>query len=161
MKVLNLSCGEGHAFEGWFGSEDDFQSQVARALIECPLCSDTTIEKRPSAPRLNVGSLREVGSAPLAEVKDRWLHSVRRLIASTEDVGERFPEEARRIHYGETAERAIRGQACNVTGSGDARARCGCRRACRSGSGRSGSGHSPEVLRRMSQRPRQDRRGIV
>ena len=111
MKVLNLSCGEGHAFEGWFGSEDDFQSQVARALIECPLCSDTTIEKRPSAPRLNVGSLREVGSAPLAEVKDRWLHSVRRLIASTEDVGERFPEEARRIHYGETAERAIRGQA--------------------------------------------------
>ena len=111
MKVLNLSCGEGHAFEGWFGSEDDFQSQVARALIECPLCSDTTIEKRPSAPRLNVGSLREAGPAPLAEVKDRWLHSVRRLIASTEDVGERFPEEARRIHYGETAERAIRGQA--------------------------------------------------
>ncbi|MEO7151962.1 MAG: DUF1178 family protein [Burkholderiaceae bacterium] len=115
MKVLNLRCGEGHAFEGWFGSEDDFQSQATRGLIECPLCADTAIEKRPSAPRLNVGNLREATPAPLlVQAKDRWLHHVRRLIASTEDVGERFPEEARRIHYGETAERAIRGQASHA-----------------------------------------------
>ena len=113
MKVLNLRCGGGHAFEGWFGSEDDFQSQSARGLIGCPLCADTAIEKRPSAPRLNVGRLRETPSAPVpaGDVKDRWVQHLRRLMASTEDVGVRFPEEARRIHYGETAERAIRGQA--------------------------------------------------
>ncbi len=118
MKVLNLRCGEDHAFEGWFGSEDDFQSQAARGLIECPLCSDTTIEKRPSAPRLNVGHLREAtpaaAPAPTVDAKSRWLHHLRRLVANTEDVGERFPEEARRIHYGETAERAIRGQASSA-----------------------------------------------
>ena len=111
MKVLNLGCGEGHAFEGWFGSEDDFQSQAGRGLIECPFCADKAIAKLPSAPRLNVAHLREAPRALVAEVHHRWLHTVRKLIDSTEDVGERFPEEARRIHYGETAGRGIRGQA--------------------------------------------------
>ncbi len=111
MKVLNLGCGEGHAFEGWFGSEDDFQSQSERGLIECPFCADKSIAKLPSAPRLNVANLREAPRALMAEVQSRWMHTVRKLIDSTEDVGERFPEEARRIHYGETAERGIRGQA--------------------------------------------------
>ena len=111
MKVLNLGCSEGHAFEGWFGSENDFQSQSERGLIECPFCADKSIAKLPSAPRLNVANLREAPRALMAEVQSRWMHTVRKLIDSTEDVGERFPEEARRIHYGETAERGIRGQA--------------------------------------------------
>ncbi len=115
MKVLNLGCSEGHVFEGWFGSEDDFQAQSGSGLIGCPICDDTAIEKRPSAPRLNVANLRDAPAAPAmtgaALAQQRWMHTVQRLIASTEDVGTRFPEEARRIHYGETPERGIRGQA--------------------------------------------------
>ena len=55
MKVLDLQCGQQHLFEGWFGSEDDFQSQLARGLVECPLCADKAVVKMPSAPRLNFG----------------------------------------------------------------------------------------------------------
>lgn len=55
MKVLNLQCSYRHSFEGWFASEDDFQSQLARRLVECPLCADSGIQKLPSAPRLNLG----------------------------------------------------------------------------------------------------------
>lgn len=56
MKVLNLQCSHQHSFEGWFGSEGDFQDQLARSLIECPLCADKNIHKMPSAPRLNLGA---------------------------------------------------------------------------------------------------------
>ncbi|TAG36291.1 MAG: DUF1178 family protein [Polaromonas sp.] len=55
MKVLNLQCSQQHLFEGWFASEDDFQSQLARGLVECPMCCDNNIQKMPSAPRLNLG----------------------------------------------------------------------------------------------------------
>ena len=58
MKVLNLQCAHQHSFEGWFASEDDFQSQLSRDLIECPMCESTRIEKMPSAPRLNLGAFR-------------------------------------------------------------------------------------------------------
>jgi hypothetical protein len=117
MKVLNLRCAQDHRFEGWFGSDDDFQSQGERGLIACPLCSDTTITRLPSAPRLNVAKLREQPAAPPstevahAKAQGKWLRAVREMIDRTEDVGERFPEEARRIHYGEAQQRGIRGQA--------------------------------------------------
>lgn len=54
MKVLDLQCAQGHSFEGWFGSEEDFQSQQARAQVQCPLCGDASISKKLSAPRLNL-----------------------------------------------------------------------------------------------------------
>jgi hypothetical protein len=54
MKVLDLQCESEHAFEGWFGSEADFQSQLARGLVECPVCGNTRITKKLSAPRLNL-----------------------------------------------------------------------------------------------------------
>ena len=56
MKVLDLQCGHGHSFEGWFGSEDDFQSQLLRKLVECPMCGNSAIVKKLSAPRLNFGA---------------------------------------------------------------------------------------------------------
>jgi hypothetical protein len=116
MKVLNLRCAHDHRFEGWFDSEDDFQSQHERGLVECPLCADKTVTRLPSAPRLNVSNLREVVPvrAPddgQAQAQSQWMRAVRHLMDNTEDVGERFPEEARRIHYGEVKERGIRGQA--------------------------------------------------
>ena len=117
MKVLNLQCGHAHAFEGWFASEEDFQGQLEGGLLECPLCGDTGIRKLPSAPRLNLGATepaparQEVVSAPPEQLQAAWMQMVQRVMAHTEDVGERFAEEARKIHYGESDERGIRGQA--------------------------------------------------
>ena len=54
MKVLNLRCGQQHAYEGWFASEEDFASQQGRGIVACPLCGDTEAVRLPSAPRLNV-----------------------------------------------------------------------------------------------------------
>lgn len=120
MKVLDLQCRQQHVFEGWFASEDDFRQQCERALVECPMCGDASITKRLSAPRLNLGSARaehpdapEV-AAPVSTdqtLQAAWLALARRLVADTDDVGERFAEEARKIHYGETPQRGIRGQA--------------------------------------------------
>ena len=126
MKVLNLCCGNGHGFEGWFASEDDFLGQTGRGAIECPLCSDQAITRLPSAPRLNLSGARPPAAAataaaaavaaPAAEptaadLHAMWLRTVQQVLKNTEDVGEHFPEMARRIHYGETEHRGIRGQA--------------------------------------------------
>ena len=118
MKGLNLRCSNDHRFEGWFASDDDFHSQGERGLVTCPMCNDTSIFRLPSAPRLNVSKQREVAPAetsaqvPMqAQMQAHWLRAVRHMMKNTEDVGDRFPEEARRIHYGETQERGIRGRA--------------------------------------------------
>lgn len=119
MKVIDLRCANGHGFEGWFGSEDDFLQQNGRGLVECPLCADRTVTRLPSAPRLNLSGAREAAPpspAPQpaeprpADLQAVWMQAVRELMAHTEDVGERFADEARRIHYGEAPQRGIRGQ---------------------------------------------------
>jgi hypothetical protein len=120
MKVLNLRCGNGHGFEGWFASDDEYMAQNGRGLIECPLCADRIISRMPTAPRLNLSGQREPvapapAPAPAADggvpLQLQWVEAVRRMLEQTDDVGERFPEEARRIHYGEIEARGIRGQA--------------------------------------------------
>lgn len=125
MKVYNLQCSAQHHFEGWFASEEDYASQLARGLLECPLCADKTVHKLPSAPRLNLGAPepQAAAAAPAAPAQElvavdrtqalqaAWLQMARQIVAQTEDVGDRFAEEARKIHYGESEERGIRGQA--------------------------------------------------
>jgi len=125
MKVFDLQCTQGHLFEGWFGSDDDFQAQKARGLLACPLCNDAEVRRLPSAPRLNLSGAQAPQATPAAspaataaatvarsaDMQSAWLQAVRQLVERTEDVGERFAEEARRIHYGEVAQRGIRGQA--------------------------------------------------
>lgn len=139
MKVFNLQCEGGHGFEGWFGSEDDFQGQLARGLLTCPLCQDPHIRKLPSAPRLNLGATRPEEVAPKAaptsglarsggtavsasgaadlspadrqRLQAAWLQVAREVVRNTEDVGSDFADEARRIHHGEAPERGIRGHA--------------------------------------------------
>ncbi len=154
LKVLNLRCANGHGFEGWFGSDEDFLSQNGRGLVECPLCADKIVTRLPSAPRLNLsassrsdkrgdkgddrrGDMRgddtqasaansetpgntgtdaTPASTPHhadlpAAMQAAWIRAVRELVHKTEDVGPRFAEEARRIHYGEAPERGIRGKA--------------------------------------------------
>jgi len=136
MKVWNLRCAQGHGFEGWFASEDDFQSQQLRGLLTCPLCGVAEVVRAPSAPRLNLSGARaepptatarrpdEVAavstttapgeppaSPTLQQMQQAFMQAVRHVVAHTEDVGPRFPEEARKIHHGEAPARGIRGQA--------------------------------------------------
>jgi hypothetical protein len=127
MKVLNLQCRHGHAFEGWFASHDDYASQCERGLLTCPVCNDAEVTKLPSAPRLNLGHaapeaapttpVAAPSQAPAAtpalpqELQAAMLQVVRHVMANTEDVGTKFAEEARKIHYGEADHRNIRGQA--------------------------------------------------
>ncbi len=136
MKVLNLQCTHQHSFEGWFASEDDFQSQLVRGLVECPMCADKGIQKMPSAPRLNFGAQQAVNAAvasaasvegasaastelvanvsdagPSHEQQAAFLKALRHVVANTEDVGDKFASQARRMHYGEEKARNIRGQA--------------------------------------------------
>ena len=132
MKVLNLRCAHDHRFEGWFASASDYESQCASGMVACPLCDDKAISRLPSAPRLNVSKQRHVATREPASceaadeprepgglalevaqvrMQAQWLRAVRQVMNSTEDVGDRFPEEARRIHYGEARERGIRGRA--------------------------------------------------
>lgn len=123
MKVLDLLCPLDHAFEGWFASEEDFQSQLERGLVQCPMCGSAEVRKALSAPRLNLRGagdvLQEIAANPSAEtgapalaaLQAAWLQMARRVLSETEDVGDRFAAEARRMHYGETEERGIRGRA--------------------------------------------------
>lgn len=143
MKVFNLRCAQDHRFEGWFGSEADYDAQLLRGLVTCPLCADATVSRLPTAPHLVTGERRAVAldDAATAEadvsagnavnavgattsanqavaLQSAWMQAVAHVLAHTVDVGDRFAEEARRIHYGEVEERAIRGRAS----SDDARA---------------------------------------
>ena len=124
MKVLDLHCRSEHVFEGWFASEEDFQSQLGRGLVQCPLCGDEQVQKRLSAPRLNLrASASARAPVPPAEPSPApqlpsdasqaaaWLQRMRQAVAQSEDVGERFTEEARKMHWGEADQRPIRGQA--------------------------------------------------
>jgi hypothetical protein len=133
MKVLDLRCEHGHGFEGWFASGDAFDDQLGRGLVACPVCGTTAVVKLLAAPRLNLSGARAPVDAPaaspaggttmpmpagatgdaaaLSALREHWTRAVRHLVASTENVGDRFAEEARRMHYGEVEERAIRGQA--------------------------------------------------
>ena len=126
MKVLDLRCAQDHRFEGWFASEEDAQSQISRDLVQCPVCGDHAVSRLPSAPRLNLSGATakpaqakvrnaEEGKADVQQMMQalqaHYLKAVRQVLAQTEDVGERFAEEARRMHYEEAPERGIRGSA--------------------------------------------------
>ena len=120
MKVLDLQCGQLHVFEGWFASEDDYLSQHDRGLVTCPVCGDSAITKRLSAPRLNLSGARagadqeqrgQSSDNQESDVQAALMTVARHLVAMTDDVGDNFASEARKIHYGEIKARGIRGQA--------------------------------------------------
>lgn len=118
MKVLDLQCLDGHRFEGWFASADEFESQLSRKLVACPVCGVTSVSRLPSAPRLNLsGATQAPAPAPAqqkpnsVQLQAQMMRAIREVLEKTENVGERFAEEARRIHYDEAPARNIRGVA--------------------------------------------------
>ena len=128
MIVFNIACSQGHHFDGWFRSAEDFDRQKDGGLLECPLCGDAQVTKQLSAPRINTGASeaavqpspetkgpREVMAASmLPGLQEHMLQKFKEFVrANTENVGSDFAEKARRIHYGEETQRNIRVQ---VTG---------------------------------------------
>lgn len=111
MKVYNLSCEHQHSFEGWFSSADDFAMQADSGDIACPVCESRVVRKLPAAPRLNLSGGALPHRPEMAQLQAQFMKLVSEVIAKTEDVGACFAEEARRIHYDEAPERAIRGTA--------------------------------------------------
>ncbi|WP_347556393.1 DUF1178 family protein [Robbsia sp. KACC 23696] len=179
MKVFDLQCAREHRFEGWFASADAYDTQREKGLLQCPMCGSSSVQRLPSAPHLNVSSLRAdtgasasgsaameqamarragddsdarqraaqqargaehrggsdgalsvggarrgivagggvsgVGGTPEAKMAEAlqaaWLKMAREVIRQTENVGDAFADEARRIHYDEAPARAIRGHA--------------------------------------------------
>ena len=130
MIVFDLLCGEGHRFEGWFGSAGDFASQRDRNLLSCPTCGSAMVKRVPSATRANLGApppkpsgpaipAQPVktpdmdGKDPFAVAQILYSRMLDELLTKSEDVGKEFPTEARKIFYKESPARAIRGQATN------------------------------------------------
>jgi hypothetical protein len=123
MIVFNLVCGNTHPFEGWFASAAEFERQKKDALLSCPVCGSTEVAKALHAPHVKTGI--NVQSAPVraknkpdkdkaqqyANIAEGLTQIVDYVMANTEDVGDAFPEEARKIHYNEVPDRKIRGNA--------------------------------------------------
>lgn len=115
-----LACAHGHAFESWFPSSASYDEQAARGLVACPHCDSTRIAKRLMAPSLGrSGPAAEepapAAAVPAAQEPERRMRALMRavreqIVAKAEHVGPRFPEEARRIHFGEVESRAIYGE---------------------------------------------------
>jgi hypothetical protein len=118
MIVYELACTNQHRFEGWFASAEDYVRQRETSRVRCPTCDDAAIERRPSA-NVQVGRALmpasergdKSGDKTLVGGEAEAMKLLRRLVEQTDNVGAAFPEEARKIHYDEAPQRAIRGQA--------------------------------------------------
>ncbi len=137
MIAFDLQCDLNHQFEGWFGSNDDFEKQLAQGLVVCPICGSQHVRKRLSAPNIGrkgnqlenpvphavktgvpnnnddtaVVSNSPQMPAPMREMIGKLAEAQSEALEKSEWVGREFAEEARAIHYGETEDRVIHGEA--------------------------------------------------
>ena len=110
MILFDLRCADGHVFEAWFRDGETYDAQAKAGEIACPLCGDTAVAKALMAP--NVARGGEALHPEQAAQVMRYLSAVRDHVEKTHDhVGDKFPEEARKIHYGEARKRNIYGSA--------------------------------------------------
>ena len=124
MIRYNLRCDSGHAFESWFQSSSAYDQQVKRKLVTCAICGSAKVEKAIMAPQL-AGTKKKAAAAPpaadtpstpLMMTQERELRAKLKelrdhIVKNADNVGERFPEEARKMHYGDIEHRAIYGEA--------------------------------------------------
>lgn len=118
FKVFDLECDQGHVFEGWFRSHDDYASQQEKGLVQCPVCQSIHVTRRLSAPSVHVA--RRTASVPVQRPAEgatqenlarELFVKLREQLKQVENVGDGFVQEARRIHAGDAEERPIRGTA--------------------------------------------------
>ncbi|MDO9451198.1 MAG: DUF1178 family protein [Rugosibacter sp.] len=127
MIILNLLCDNGHRFEGWFASSDTFRDQQARQLVQCTYCQTSSVTQLPSGPHVrrsgvataqhrkisDTADSTDTTAAPLTqpEAVQNFFQALAVMARQADNVGDRLPEEARRIHYKEAPPRNIRGVA--------------------------------------------------
>ncbi len=114
MIVYSLSCTKGHIFEGWFASSSAFDAQERDGKLLCPMCHSRKVSKAPMAPALSAGAGKQKSAPSGDELRKmrQFMTGLRKYVEdNAENVGRQFPEEARKIHYGETEERHIYGEA--------------------------------------------------
>jgi hypothetical protein len=133
MIRYNLRCDRGHAFESWFQSSSAYESQEKRKLVSCPACGSVKVERAIMAPRIVSKKSRDSAppaaaagaaatevavptSTPLLMAQERELRAKLKelrdhIVKNADNVGERFPNEARKMHYGDIEHRPIYGEA--------------------------------------------------
>jgi hypothetical protein len=127
MIRYNLRCERGHAFESWFQSSQAYETQEKRKLVNCPSCGSDKVERSIMAPRivskksreralLAPAAVTEATTTPLMMAQDHELRAKLRelrdhIVQNADNVGERFPVEARKMHYGDIEHRPIYGEA--------------------------------------------------
>ena len=116
MIRYSLNCENAHEFEGWFSEGADFDRQVASGFLTCPVCNSTSISKTLMAPSVSTARKKEekktlAMDTVRREAFEQLKKAIAHVKANAEDVGTQFPEEARKIHYGEADARGIMGQA--------------------------------------------------
>ncbi|WP_269931143.1 DUF1178 family protein [Aminobacter sp. HY435] len=115
MIRFSLHCDHAHEFEGWFRSNDDFETQRKRGFVSCPECSSQRIEKALMAPAVSTSRKQEKMALALGDEQRKMMAALKEMSAkvreNAENVGDKFAEEARKIHFGETEARGIYGAA--------------------------------------------------
>lgn len=115
MISFTLSCARGHAFDAWFRNNDDFDSQKERGLVSCPQCGSHEVQKALMAPSVATGREEAKPALAMSAEQKKALAQLQALSekvrASADYVGDKFAEEARKIHFGESEARGIYGQA--------------------------------------------------
>lgn len=112
---FSLICDQDHEFEAWFRSNDDFDRQKKRGFVECPACGSAKVGKALMAPAVSTGRKRETVALALNAEQRQVLAQMKALAEKVKEnadyVGDKFAEEARKIHFGETEARGIYGEA--------------------------------------------------
>ena len=123
MIIYDLSCDNDHRFEGWFRSAEDFEAQLHKMQVSCPQCDSQAVRRIPSAVAIGSSETNHQASAPGsnsegtavlaagAQLTALYRQLVQAMVNTSEDVGNAFAEEARKIHYNETHARPIHGSA--------------------------------------------------
>jgi hypothetical protein len=131
MILYSLCCSKDHGFEAWFRNSDAFDKQAKKGVVSCPVCGDTKVRKAIMAPRIAKGASKKSEQPPvpapqvpaqapaanhvMAPQMREMLQELRKHVeANCDYVGDEFAEEARKIHYGETEERGIYGEASDA-----------------------------------------------
>jgi hypothetical protein len=112
---FSLSCDHDHEFEAWFRSNDDFDRQKKRGLVDCPTCGSSKVQKALMAPAVSTGRKREKIALAMNDMQKKAMAEMKALSEKIREnadyVGDKFAEEARKIHFGETEQRGIYGEA--------------------------------------------------
>ncbi|MFT2212968.1 DUF1178 family protein [Rhizobium giardinii] len=116
MIKYTLSCDSRHSFDGWFSSSADFDRQAELGLVSCPVCGSASVAKELMAPSVSTSRKKDEAKVLMMDqARKEAVAKIRELVTAirenSDDVGEKFPEEARKIHYGEAEQRGLIGKA--------------------------------------------------